>query len=139
MKPRVFERVLSGQAAAIRLSGSVCYHSLCNALGIDVPWSAVGRAPGPSAHGPHGMKESATVRNSDRSGQLEGRCMRMRAACSITRAPILIRRSRIVANSALASELVWGMAARTLCISQNDARPLRIRLPDREGNAAWQG
>jgi hypothetical protein len=37
MKQRVFERVLSGQTAAIRLSGSVYYHSLCNALGIDVP------------------------------------------------------------------------------------------------------
>jgi hypothetical protein len=36
----------SGQAAAIRLSGSVCYHSLCNALGIDVPWSAVGQRLG---------------------------------------------------------------------------------------------
>src|ERR1700745_1466209 len=106
MKWRVFEGVLSGQAATIRLAGSVCYYSLCNALGTDVPWSAVGRAHGPTAHGPHGMKESATVRNSDRSGQLEGRCMRMRAACSITRAPILIRRSRIVANSALASDMV---------------------------------
>jgi hypothetical protein len=30
----------------------------------------------------------ATVRNNARSGQLEGRCMRMRAVCSITRAPI---------------------------------------------------
>ena len=30
---------------------SVCYHSLCNALGIDVPWSAVGRAHGPSLMG----------------------------------------------------------------------------------------
>jgi CRP/FNR family transcriptional regulator, cyclic AMP receptor protein len=34
----------------------------------------------------------------------------MRAMCSITRAPILIRRSRIVANSAPASGLVRGMA-----------------------------
>jgi hypothetical protein len=36
--------------------------------------------------------------------------MRMRAVWSITRAPILIRRSRIVANSALASELVGSHA-----------------------------
>jgi hypothetical protein len=35
--------------------------------------------------------------------------------------PILIRRSRIVANSALASGLVCGMAARTPCISQHAA------------------
>src|SRR4029077_12636538 len=121
MTRRVIERVLSGQAAAIRLSGSVYYHSLCNALGIDVPWSAVGRAHGATAHGPHGMKESASLRSSDRAGQLEGRCMRMRAVLSITRAPTLIRRSRIVATSALASELVWGIAARTPCISQTAA------------------
>jgi hypothetical protein len=38
--------------------------------------------------------------------------MRMRATCSITRAPILIRRSRIVANSAPASGRVQGIAAR---------------------------
>jgi hypothetical protein len=38
----------------------------------------------------------------------------MRAVCSITRAPILIRRSRMVANSALATGLVCGMAARGL-------------------------
>ena len=37
--------------------------------------------------------------------------MRMRAVCSVTRAPILIRRSRMVANSALASGLVCGIAA----------------------------
>src|SRR5271154_2025641 len=75
----------------------------------------------PAAHGPHGMRESATVRNNARSGQLEGRCMRMRAACSITRAPILIRRCLIVVNSALASGLVCGIAARTPCINQNAA------------------
>ena len=42
----------------------------------------------------------------------------MRAMCSITGAPILIRRSRIVANSAVARGLVCGIAART-------PRPLR--------------
>jgi hypothetical protein len=45
-KAYVFEPMLSGQAAAIRLAGSVCYYSLCDALGIDVPWSAVGRRLG---------------------------------------------------------------------------------------------
>jgi hypothetical protein len=40
---------------------------------------------------------------------------------SITRAPILIRRSRIVANSAAASGLVCGIAALRPCISQNAA------------------
>jgi hypothetical protein len=41
--------------------------------------------------------------------------------CSMTRAPILIRRSRSVANLQLASGLVRGIAARTPCISQNAA------------------
>jgi hypothetical protein len=48
MSRRIFERVLSGQTAAIRLVGSVCYHSLCSAREIDVPWSAIGRAHGPA-------------------------------------------------------------------------------------------
>src|SRR5580692_10738445 len=76
---------------------------------------------GPAAHGPDGMRPSATARNNARSGQLVGSWTRMRAMCSITRAPILIRRSRIVANSALASGSVLGIAARTPCISQNAA------------------
>jgi hypothetical protein len=46
----------------------------------------------------------------------------MRAMCSITRALILIRRSRIVANSAVASASVRAIAARTPCISQNAER-----------------
>jgi hypothetical protein len=37
------------------------------------------------------------------------------------RAPILIRRSRIVVNSAVANGSVRGIAARTPCISQNAA------------------
>jgi len=48
--------------------------------------------------------------------------------CSMTRAPILIRRSRIVANSAVASGLVFGMAARTPCINQNAAAGLDAGL-----------
>jgi hypothetical protein len=45
------------------------------------------------------LKLSATDRNSAPSGQLVGSCTRIRAICSITRAPILIRRSRTIANS----------------------------------------
>src|ERR1700722_10069620 len=78
-------------------------------------------AYGPAAHGPDGIRPSATARNNARSGQLVGSWTRMRAMCSITRAPILIRRSRIVANSALASGSVFGIAARTPCINQNAA------------------
>jgi hypothetical protein len=45
----------------------------------------------------------------------------MRAICSITRAPILIKRPRSVANSQRASGFVCGIAERTQCISQNAA------------------
>jgi hypothetical protein len=54
-------------------------------------------ARGPAAHGPDGISPSATARKSVPSRQLVGSCTRMRAMCSITRAPILMRRSRIVA------------------------------------------
>jgi SOS response associated peptidase (SRAP) len=64
---------------------------------------------------------SATARNSAPSGQLVGNWTRMRAICSITRAPILTRRSRSVANSQRASGFVCGIAERTQCISQNAA------------------
>jgi hypothetical protein len=50
----------------------------------------------------------------------------MRAMCSITRAPILIRRFRIVANSALASGLVRGIATRTPCISPTNTAELHL-------------
>src|SRR6267154_5165801 len=89
---------------------------------VDLPSSAgsAGRTV-PAAHGADGMMPRATVRNSAPSGQLVGSWMRMRARCSITRAPILIRRSRMVANSANASGSVCGIAARTPCINQNAA------------------
>src|SRR5271168_2871421 len=88
---------------------------------VDLPrWRLIG-AHGPAAHGPDRMRPRATVRNNVPSGQLVGSWTRMRAMCSITRAPILIRRSRIVTNSQRASGLVRGIAARTPCISQNAA------------------
>lgn len=96
-------------------------NSLCDACGVDLPGRRLGGARGPADHGPDGSRPSATVRNSARSGQLVGSWMRMRAMCSITRAPILIRRSRMVANSQPASGLVRGIAARTPCTSQNAA------------------
>jgi hypothetical protein len=71
----------------------------------------------PAAH-PDGARRSAIARNKRASGKLVGNWMRMRAACSITRAPILNRRSRMVANSAFASGSVFGMASRTASISQ---------------------
>src|SRR4030088_1906754 len=78
-------------------------------------------ARGPAAHGPDFSRPSAQVRNNAPSGQLVGSWTRMRAVCSIPRAPILIRRSRMVPNSPLASGFALGIAARTPCISQNAA------------------
>src|ERR1700758_5055311 len=92
-----------------------------NAFGVDLPCRRLGGAHSPAAYGPDGMRPRATYRNSAASGQLVGSCTRIRARCSITRAPILIRRSRMVANSHFASGFAWGIAARTPCISQNAA------------------
>src|SRR5579859_4612818 len=75
---------------------------------VDLPLLAAHGAQCPAAHGADGMMPSATMRNSAPSGQLVGNWMRMRASCSMMRAPILIRRSRMVANSALASGSVRG-------------------------------
>src|ERR1700686_1475661 len=49
-------------------------------------------AYGPAAHGPDGIRPSATARNNARSGQLVGSWTRMRAMGSITRPPILMGR-----------------------------------------------
>src|SRR5579872_3380092 len=76
---------------------------------VDLPSLAARRARRPAAHGADGMMPSATMRNSAPCGQLVGNWMRMRAACSMMRAPILIRRSRMVANSAFASGSVCAM------------------------------
>src|SRR3979411_3357197 len=78
-------------------------------------------ARGPAAHGPDRSRPSATVRNNAPSGQLVGSWLWIRALCSTTRAPILIRPSRMVANAPLASGFALGIAARTPCISQNAA------------------
>jgi hypothetical protein len=47
-------------------------------------------------------------------GQLVGSGIRMRARCSITRAPTLIRRFRMVANSALARAGLWDRGAHAM-------------------------
>ena len=75
-------------------------------VGVDLPRSAARRGTRPRGSWAGSVRPIATVRNNAPSGQLVGSWTRMRAICSITRAPILIRRSRIVANSAPASGLV---------------------------------
>src|SRR5258708_7976018 len=73
-------------------------------------------ARSPAAH-PLGARRSATARHKRPSEQLVGNWMRMRAMGSINRAPILIKRSRMVANSAFAIGSVCGMASRTASIT----------------------
>jgi len=76
------------------------------------------------------------VRNRWASGQAEAKATRMRVAVSMTRAAILRRRRRIVANSALASAAPFGMACWTRHISQYAAvcriRRIWLALADRQ-------
>src|SRR5262245_18665236 len=80
--------------------------SWSNALGVGLPLRRLVGHQGPGAQGGAAISSRATPRKRTRLGQLAGRWMRMRAMCSMTRAPILIKRSRMVANSALARWLV---------------------------------
>ena len=73
-------------------TGPVCRNSQCNASRFDLPRSAAQRGAKPHAHPVDGARQSATARNNAPCGQLVGSWMWMRAKCSITRAPILIRR-----------------------------------------------
>ena len=72
----------------------------------------------PVGHGAAGWNQRAMPTNSSASGQQEANEIRTRDAVSVMRAAILIRRSRRVVNSALASGCGWGMASRTASISQ---------------------
>jgi hypothetical protein len=69
-------------------------------------------------HGPAAAKRPASNRKIAASGQAVGIQMRMRVALSTTRAAILIKRSRNVANSAVLHEERLGAAARIVCSSQ---------------------
>jgi len=80
--------------------------------------SGFGWAHRPDLYGPTAAKRPASKRKSILSGQAEGSRMRIRATPSLTRAAILIRRRRRVANSATAQGEAAGAAARRLCSSQ---------------------
>ena len=75
-------------------------------VGVDLPLAAALRGDDPAGYDAPGIRPHAICRNSARSGHDVGRWMRMRATCSITRAPIFMRRSRMVLNSAFASGFV---------------------------------
>src|SRR5262245_38916184 len=63
-------------------------------------------------------KPATISANTLRSGQLVGRCTRMRAACSMMRAPILISRRRSVVNSQRACGLEAGSLDLSACMIQ---------------------
>ena len=68
--------------------------------------------------GPAVRRVSAIVWKSAASGQALAKATRMRLAVSTTRAAILSRRKRMVANSAVRSMAFAGMAWRSFHISQ---------------------
>jgi len=70
------------------------------------------------AQGPAAQSRPASWRKIVRSGHAVGRKTRMRAAPSITRAAILIRRRRSVANSATESSERFAIALRMVSMSQ---------------------
>jgi len=72
----------------------------------------------PGFHGPAAAKRPASKRKIAASGQAVGNQTRMRAVPSTTRAAILIKRSRNVANSAVFQHERLGAAARRVCSSQ---------------------
>ena len=81
---------------------------------------------GPVAYGAAGISPAAMWRIRGASGQAAAKASRTREAVSMTRVPSFKRRSRRVANSAVASACALGIASRTVRISQY-AAVCRIR------------
>src|SRR5512133_3582803 len=86
------------------------------ALEVGGRWRGWGTNP--VRQGPAGRQPRTREANRAASGQAAVKAMRTRVAVSMIRAPILIRRSRRVVNSAVASGCGRGMASRTLNSSQ---------------------
>src|SRR5260221_14482561 len=72
----------------------------------------------PMGHGPCGIRALARPRNRSASGQAAAKARRTRPAVSVTRAAILRSLSLIVVNSAVAKSRGFGMASRTVRMSQ---------------------
>ena len=72
----------------------------------------------PVVQGPRAERAPGRLRNRSASGQPAAKARRTRLAVSMTRAAILISRSRKVENSALARSRGLGMASRTVSMSQ---------------------
>ena len=72
----------------------------------------------PGGHGPSSANARGRLQNRSASGQAAAKARRTRLAVSMTRAAILIRRRRKVENSAFARSRIFGMASRTVSMSQ---------------------
>src|ERR1700716_4172656 len=75
-------------------------------------------ALGPERQGAAGWNQRAMPPNNSACGHEAAKAIRTRVAVSMTRAAILIRRSRKVVNSAFASGCGLGIASRRVSISQ---------------------
>src|SRR6185312_7416266 len=82
------------------------------ALAVVGTWR--GRGTGPVRQGPAGRQPRTSPVNRTASGQAAVKAMRTRVAVSVIQAPILIRPSRRVLNSAVARGCGRGMALRTI-------------------------
>src|ERR1700682_3566339 len=76
------------------------------------------RGSRPVGHGPCGIRALARPRNRSASGQAAAKARRTRPAVSMTRAAILRSLSLIVGKSAVADTRGFGMASRTVRMSQ---------------------
>ena len=79
------------------------------------------RGTRPAGHVGRGIIELIRSRNNSASGQFAAKASLIRLPVSLTRTAIFNRRNRIVENSPLASGSCFGMASRTIRISQKAA------------------
>jgi hypothetical protein len=89
-----------------------CGSDFCDALWVSRMVRRGGDGPG--FHGPAGLMVVARCLMRAASGQAAAKARRMRDAVSITRAPSLMSRRRMVANSAFASACALGIASRNV-------------------------
>src|SRR5262249_496885 len=73
---------------------------------------------GPGFHDPAGLMVVTRCLMRAASGQAAAKARRIRDAVSITRAPSLMSRMRMVANCAFASAYALGIASRNVSMSQ---------------------
>src|SRR5262249_46019604 len=104
-------------AAAIS-SGTDCTANAGCTTRCGFPGWFDGGGDGPGFHGPAGLMVVARCLMRAASGQAAAKARRMRDAVSITRAPSLMSRRRMVANSAFASACALGIASRNVSMSQ---------------------